>query len=67
MLLIIFLGLIAMLSSGSGYCDVGTSEMNNFDWNNVDITVLIRFPKQAAFKTAAWFYTSFVVPLTKYQ
>jgi hypothetical protein len=55
MLLIIFLGLIAKLSSVSGNCDVGTSVVNSFYWNKVSITVLTRFLKQAAFKTAACF------------
>jgi len=45
MLLIIFLGLIATLASVCDGCDVGTSEVNNFDWNQVSITVLTRFLK----------------------
>ena len=67
MLLIIFLDLIVKLHSVSGNCDVGTSEVNSFDWNKVGITVLTLFLKEAAFKTIAWFYISFVVPLTNCQ
>jgi hypothetical protein len=54
MLLIIFLGLIAKLALGSGDCDVGIRDVTNFDWSKVCISVLTRFVKQAAFKTAAW-------------
>jgi hypothetical protein len=43
MLLIIFLGLIAKLASLCDGCDIGTSEVNNFDWNQVDISVNTRF------------------------
>jgi len=67
MLLIIFLGLIAKLASVCDCCDVGTSEVNNFDWNQVGIVVLTGLLKQAAFKTAACIYTSFVVPITNSQ
>jgi hypothetical protein len=67
MLLIIFLGVIAKLTSVSGDCDFGNLTQNNFDWDNVSITVLIQFLKYTAFKTAAWFYISFVVPLTNCQ
>jgi len=55
MLLIIFLGLIATLASVCDGCDVGTSEVNNFDYYKVCIIVLTRFLKQAAFKTASCF------------
>jgi len=54
MLLIVFLGLIVKLTSVCDGCDVGTSVMNNFDWNQVGIVVLTRFLKQSAFKTAAY-------------
>jgi hypothetical protein len=67
MLLIIFLGVIATLTSVSRGCDFGNLEQNNFDWYNVRITVLTQFLKYTAFKTAAWFYISFVVPLTNCQ
>jgi len=53
MLLIIFFGLIVKLASVSDGCDVGTSVVNNFDWDQVGIVVLTRLLKQAAFKTAA--------------
>lgn len=45
MLLIIFLGLVAKFASVCDGCEVGTSEVNNFDWNQVGIIVLIRFLK----------------------
>jgi len=57
MLLINFLGLIAKLASFCDDCDVGTSEVNNFDWNQLDMIVLTQILKQSAFKTAACFYT----------
>jgi len=50
MLLIIFLGLIATLTSVSGDCDVGISERKYFDWYKVGAGVMIRFLKQAALK-----------------
>jgi len=50
MLLIIFLGLIAKLTSVSGDCDFGISEGKYFDWSKVCINVLTRFLKQEAFK-----------------
>jgi hypothetical protein len=43
MLLIIVLGLIVNLASVCDGCDVGTSEVDDFDWNQVDISVNIRF------------------------
>ena len=67
MLLIILLGLIAKLASVCDGCEVGKSEVNNFDWNQVGIVVLTGLLKQAAFKTAACIYTSFVVPITNTQ
>jgi len=67
MLLIIFLGLIAKLASVSGDCDVGTQIVHNFHWNTVGISVVTRFLKQSAFKTAACAYILFVVPLTNSQ
>ena len=48
--MIIFLCLIASLTSVYGDQDVG----NNFYWNMVGISILTQFLKQAAFKTAAW-------------
>jgi hypothetical protein len=56
MLLIIFLGLIAKLTLVSGDCDVGTSEVNDFDWNKVSDMVLTEFLKQAVVRIVAWFY-----------
>ena len=41
MLLIIFLGLIAKLTSVSGDCDLGNQEVNNFDFIRVGVSVLI--------------------------
>jgi hypothetical protein len=41
MLLIIFLGLIATLTSGSGGCDVGNQDVKDFDFSRVGIDVLI--------------------------
>jgi hypothetical protein len=48
----------------SGECDIGTSEVDDFDWNDVGINVLTFLLQQADIETAAWFYISFVVPLT---
>jgi len=50
MLLTIFLGLIATLTSVSGECDVGISEGKYFDWYEVGAGVMIRFLEQAALK-----------------
>jgi len=51
MLLIIFLGLIAKIGLVSGNCDVGTPEMNNYDFLKVCAGVLTRLLKHAPFKT----------------
>ena len=67
MLLIIFLGLIAKLASVSDGCDVRSGKVHNFDWIKVGINVLIRFLKQATFRTAACVCISFVIPLTNSQ
>jgi hypothetical protein len=40
MLLIIYLGLIATLTSVSGDCDNGTQEVNDFNFTAVGISVL---------------------------
>ena len=53
MLVIIFLSLIAKLTSVSGDCDIGPQNVN-FDWDKVGVSVLTQFLKQAAFETAAW-------------
>jgi hypothetical protein len=42
MLLIIFLGLIATLTLASGDCDVGTQDVNDFDWTEVGVILLTR-------------------------
>lgn len=60
MQLIIFLGLIAKLALVSGDCDIGTSEVDNFDFPKVGVSVLAGFLKQTSIKTNAWFYISFV-------
>jgi len=67
MLLIIFLGLIAKLALVCDGCDVGSPVVDSLDWNQVDICVLTRFLKEAAFITIARIYISFVVPLTHCQ
>jgi len=54
MLLIIFLCLIASLTSVSGDCDVGISEGKYFDWYKVGAGVMTQILKQATVKTAAW-------------
>jgi hypothetical protein len=53
MLLIIFLCLIAKLTSVSGDCVVGIPVLKNFDYTKVGIIALTRSLKQAAFRTAA--------------
>jgi hypothetical protein len=64
MLLIFFLGLIATITSVCDGYRVGIPEVKHFDWSEVGVTVLTRFLKQAAFKTAPCVYITFVVPLT---
>jgi len=49
MLLFIFLGLIATLTSVSSDCDFGAGEVKYFDWYKVCISVLTRLLKEAAF------------------
>jgi len=48
MLLIIFLGLIAKLTSVSDGCDIGPQNVS-VNWDKVRISVLTQFLKQAAF------------------
>jgi len=67
MLLIIFLELIAKLTLVSVNCDIVTGEVKHFDWTNVGVSEFRRFLKQAAFKTSACVYISFVFPLTNCQ
>ena len=63
MLLIIFFGLIAKLALVCGDCDIGTSEVDDFDWNKVGIIVLTWILKLAALKLVLviifhfWFQT----------
>jgi hypothetical protein len=52
-MLIIFLCLIATLSSVSGDSDDGTHKNFFFDWNKVRVSVLTRLIQQAAVKTFA--------------
>ena len=49
MLLIIFLGLIAKLTSVSGVCVVVTQGVKHFDWYKVCIRVQTGFLKYTAF------------------
>jgi hypothetical protein len=56
MLLIIILGLIATFALGCDGCDAGTSNMTDFDWSKVRVTVSTGFLKQTAFRTAACVY-----------
>jgi hypothetical protein len=48
MLLIIFLGLIAKLTSVSGQCDVGTSDVTDLNWNRVSVRLLTGFLKRSS-------------------
>jgi hypothetical protein len=66
MLLIIFLGLIAKLTSVSGEC-LGTQDIKVFDWNKVGINTDTRFLKLTAVKTTVCVYISSVVPLKNFQ
>jgi hypothetical protein len=50
MMLIIFVGLIAKLTSVSGDCVVGSQDVKNLDWSKVGISGIIHFQKQAVFK-----------------
>jgi hypothetical protein len=62
MLLIIFLSLFAKITLPAGGCDVGTQNVDNFDWTQVCISVLTRFMKQEL-KLLLGFYVSFVFRL----
>jgi hypothetical protein len=53
--LIIFWGLIAKLTSVSGDCDVGKTEVEDFDWTKVGVRVLTGFLKQAPLKLVLGF------------
>jgi hypothetical protein len=46
MLQIIFLCLIATLTLVSGKCDVGTQNMDDFDWTKVGVTLFTGFMKE---------------------
>ena len=60
MLLIFVLGLIVKFTLVSGECDFGAQDVKNFDWSRVCFSLLTRFLKQAAFKTAASFIFHFL-------
>ena len=64
MLLIIFFGLVATLTSGSGDCSFGTQDMNGFDFSRAGDGALAWFVEQTADNVSAWFDISFVVLLT---
>ena len=65
MLLIIFFGLIAKLTSVSGDCLFGTEGVKNLDYTKVCVSVLRRFlKKKQLFKLLVVFYMLFVFPLT---
>jgi hypothetical protein len=64
MLLIISLSLVAKIAFVCGGCDVGTSEVKNFNWTAVGITVSITFLKLTGFRTADCVYILFVIPLS---
>ena len=66
MLLLIFLCLIAELTSVSGDCVVGLQNVK-LNWNKVGIGVMTRFLKQGSFKLLLGFCISFVVSLTNSQ
>jgi hypothetical protein len=61
------LGLIATLTSVCDGCDVRNLKLKHFDWDKVCIRVYTGFLEYTDVKTAAWFYISFVVPLTNCQ
>jgi len=66
MLLIIFLSLIAKLTSVSGDCVIGPQHVN-LNWNKVGISVLTQFLKQGVFNLLLGFCISVVVSLMKSQ
>jgi hypothetical protein len=49
MILIVFLGLIAKLTSVSGDCGGGNDYVTNLNWDKVGISALIQLLKQAEF------------------
>jgi hypothetical protein len=63
MMLIIFLGLFAKLVFVSGACDLGSSDVKNFNLAKVGISLLKGLLKKKAFKTAGLFYILLVIPL----
>jgi hypothetical protein len=67
MLMINFFSFIAKLAFVFGYCNLGLSDVNNFDLTIVGISVLLRLLKQTAFKTAGCFYIIFVITLNNSQ
>ena len=61
------MGLIAKLALVSCVHFDGTGEVKHFDWFKVGIKILFRGLEKAAFKSAAFFYISFDIPLTNSQ
>jgi len=51
--------------SGSSDCDVGTQEVDDFDWTEFGIMVLTGFLQETPAETSAWFYILFLISLTK--
>ena len=51
MMLIIFLGIILKLAFVSGDCDVGTQEVNDFNFTKVSVSVLSWLLKQVTLKS----------------
>jgi len=48
MLLIVFLDLMATLTLVSGECDVGTQNIDDFDYTQVDVRLLTEIMKDVA-------------------
>jgi hypothetical protein len=59
--LIIFLGLIAKLTLVSGKCDVGTQNIDDFNWTESSVRLLTGIVKEAAVETL------FLFSITKVQ
>jgi len=64
MLLVIFWCLISKITSVSGDWDVGTQNVNDFDWNKVGMSVFARYLDQVDLKSPVWFYILFLDPST---
>jgi len=61
MLLIVFLDLIATLTLVSGECDVGTQNIDDFDWIEVSFRLLTGIVKEDVLESL------FLFPITKRQ